>query len=442
MRAVEAHAGSLTSGRSRAGSARQLLPHGVAAACALTIGVGLAIHASGTTLGAALPPFNASWDPDAAPHAVAAVAAFAAAVLAAPHLLGRPRSPFGFAVVALGLGLVLRLALGASRDGTERWSAVFGSDVEAANEYLPALVALDPGLGRFLDRFAEVALTLPIHPSAHPPGVLVSMHWLGIDGAGGAAALAILGGALTVPLAYVLARQLLDERHARVAALLVMLAPSTLLYGVTSFDALFAALGTLGAALLVSRHRVARAMGGPALALGSFFSFALLGVGAWAVIVAAKRRGVRQALRLAAWCVASVCASYLILYAATGFDPVGAVRAASEAYAVGISGARPLAYWLFGSPVAFLVAMGLPLAWYVLRALGQGDAPAVALAAVVVIAALLGFTKGETERIWLFMVPLAAVAAASVMPLDRLRPVLGALAVQALAVELLLWTIW
>ena len=109
---------------------------------------------------------------------------------------------------------------------------------------------------------------------------------------------------------------------------------------------------------------------------------------------------------------------------------------------MGISGARPWAYWLFGSPVAFLAAMGLPLAWYALRALAKADAAAVALAAVVVIAAALGFTKAETERIWLFMVPLAAVAAASAMPLDGPRPVLGALAAQALAVELLLWTIW
>ena len=421
---------------------RELTPHAVAAVSAATIGAGLALRESGTTLGAALPPFNASWQPDAAPHALVAAALLAAAVVAFPRLLARPRSPVAFAGLALGLGLVLRLALGAARDGTERWSAVFGSDVEAANEYLPALAAVEPGVGRFLDRFAEVALTLPIHPSAHPPGVLVSMHWLGIDGPGGAAALAILGGALTVPLAYVLARQLLGERRARLAALLVLLAPSTLLYGVTSFDALFATLGTLAAALLVSRRRLLRAAGGPALAIASFFSFALLGVGAWAVVVAGRRRGVRPAVRLAAWCAGALAACYALLYAATGFDPAGTVRAASEAYAVGISEARPLAYWFLGSPVAFLVAMGLPLAWYALRALGQGDAAALALAAVVVIAALLGFTKGETERIWLFMVPLAAVAAAAVMPLDRVRPVFGALAAQALAVELLLWTIW
>ena len=300
----------------------------------------------------------------------------------------------------------------------------------------------DGEVGTFLDRFSEVALTLPIHPSAHPPGVLVTMHWLGIDGAGGAAALAILGGALTVPLAYGLARQLLGDTRARVAALLVLLAPSTLLYGATSFDALFAARGTAAAALLVSRPRLGRAAGGPALAIGSFFSFALLGAGAWAAIVVWLRRGRAHALRLAGWSAAAVVGFYALLYAVSGFDPIGTVAAASDAYAVGISGARPYGYWLFGSTVAFLVAMGLPLAWYALRALERGDPAAVALAAIVAVAALLGFTKGETERIWLFMVPLACLAACASGPPRRLRAVLALLVAQAVGVQLLLNTIW
>ena len=68
-----------------------------------------------------------------------------------------------------------------------------------------------------------------------------------------------------------------------------------------------------------------------------------------------------------------------------------------------------------------------PIAWLAARALDGGDPAALALAAVVVVSALAGFTKAETERIWLPFVPLACVAAAAV-PISRLRPLLGALA--------------
>ena len=46
---------------------------------------------------------------------------------------------------------------------------------------------------------------------------------------------------------------------------------------------------------------------------------------------------------------------------------------------------------------------------------------AVALAVVVVVAAVAGFTKAETERIWLFLVPLACVAAAPAIAPRRTR---------------------
>jgi methylthioxylose transferase len=55
---------------------------------------------------------------------------------------------------------------------------------------------------------------------------------------------------------------------------------------------------------------------------------------------------------------------------------------------------------------------------------------------------VLGFTKAETERIWLFFVPLACVGAAAVMPERRLVPVLGLLAAQAFLMQHLLGTVW
>ena len=55
---------------------------------------------------------------------------------------------------------------------------------------------------------------------------------------------------------------------------------------------------------------------------------------------------------------------------------------------------------------------------------------------------MLGYTKAETERIWLFMVPLACLSAAQSQSAGRLRLVLVLLGLQALAVELLFNTIW
>jgi hypothetical protein len=62
--------------------------------------------------------------------------------------------------------------------------------------------------------------------------------------------------------------------------------------------------------------------------------------------------------------------------------------------------------------------------------------------AVIVIAAVLGFSKAETERIYQFLVPLACVCAAASLPARWLPLTLGALAAQALATELLLYTVW
>jgi hypothetical protein len=59
----------------------------------------------------------------------------------------------------------------------------------------------------------------------------------------------------------------------------------------------------------------------------------------------------------------------------------------------------------------------------------------------MLISAIAGFTKAETERIWLPFVPLACVAAASV-PVRRLVPLLALLAGQAIVVEILFNTVW
>jgi hypothetical protein len=425
-------------------AARPALGRVAGAAAALvalvTIAGGLYLQrVAGERLGLPYPPLVGNWAPQADPLLVLSLACFAAAVLVAPRLLSLPAA--AFALASLALTLILRLALAAGSGGTAQWSAVFDPRTsEGPNEYLPALGALDFGAGFFLDRFAELVPSLPVHAAGHPPGLLLTLHVLGIDSAGGMAALCIGVGALSAPLTFLLARGLLGEPRARVAALLLALAPGALLFGATSADAVFLTLGLLAAWPLATRSWTARAAGAVALAVGSFFAWSLLAVGAWAAILTLRRDGLREALALSAVCGAALLGFYCLLHAATGFDPIGAVRSTEDVYRAGIASHRPYWFWVLGSPVAFLVVLGVPLSWLALRALARGEPLAVAIFAVIAVAAVLGFTKAETERIWLFLAPFVCLAAAT----ERapLRPLLAALAAQAVLYELAFDTVW
>ncbi|MGI8945019.1 MAG: hypothetical protein ACR2GL_02100 [Thermoleophilaceae bacterium] len=408
-----------------------------------TVAWGLIATASGVELGTRHPPFLYHLQPKLEVFALAAAAVAAAAVAAVPRLRAPSLSPGRFAAAVLVLGLALRLGVAAARQGIEGWYAVYRvPGPEAASEYLPTLPAFDFGARTFLDTFAEIGTSLPVHSVGHPPGLLLWMNLVGIDSAQGMAALTIGVGALSVPLTYLLARTLLEDSRARIATILYLFAPSAVLHGATSADALYATMALLAAIGLLARSRVARALGPPALALASFFSYANLAIGAFAAIVAARRDGIRRALVLSAASGIALVGFYALLHLATGFDPIGSLRSTEIVYREGIASTRPYAFWLFGSPVAFLVASGLPIAWLALRALGSRETVALALFTVLAVSATLGFTKAETERIYLFLVPLACIAAATALPARRLQWVAAALAIQALATELLFYTIW
>ena len=148
------------------------------------------------------------------------------------------------------------------------------------------------------------------------------------------------------------------------------------------------------------------------LAVATLFAWSLLAIGAWAAILAWRRHGLRSAIELSAICGVVLLALHGAFAALTGFDPIGTVRATEEVYRLGIASIRPYWYWLFGSPVGFLLVLGIPITWLALRELARGTDEAVAIFAVLAIAAVMGFTKAETERIWLFFAPFVCLAAA------------------------------
>jgi hypothetical protein len=430
--------------RLRLGDGRLLL-----AALALAVGwtaVGLLVERSGRVLGTATPPFVMGWVPKAdVLWALVAAAALAALVAGAPALLRAPRITYMSGLAAAALGCAV--AVGAARTGTHGWDAIFDTgphgSFEAKNEYLPGLPALSYGSRFFLDRFAELVPALPVNVAGHPPGLLLFAHLTTLTTPARFAALCIGAAAACAPLTYMLARGLgQDERGARTAGLLAAAAPGLLLFGTTSADAVYAMLGVAAAALLVRPSWRARGAGAVVLALAAFCSWALLAVGAFAVLVAWQREGWRSAARLAVVCALPLLVFNAGLAAAYGYDPIGTLRATDGVYRHSLAQVRPYWFWVLGSPIAWAVCAGLPLTAGWLRAARRRDPGAVALAAVVAIASALAFTKAETERIWLPFVPLACAAAATAIPPRRLRAVLLVLAAQALLTQLLFETVW
>ena len=420
-----------------------LVPVLVCGGALLTLAVGLVAKAAGADWGAPAQPLVAFLRPALSTWALPAAAVLAVSLFLALRLRRVAIGPWAFAAATFGLTLVTRLALNVFRGGPGALDQVFvvAPKGEGRTEFLPALPFLDRGVGHFLSHFPGISPNLPIQAQGHPPGLLLAIHYLGLDTPAGLAGLTIVVGALATPLLYGLARELLPEGEARVATLLFVFVPTSLLYGATSGDALFATLGVLAAVGLLARGPLRQLLGAVALAFAAFFSYALLAVGAWAALVRWRREGLGVALRLAALCAAVLVSVYLLVDITTGFDLVAAIRTTDDRYREGIARLRPYAFWFFGSPAAFVLMLG-PVAWFAARSLAAKEASAMALAIVIAISVLAGYTKAETERIWLFLVPFACLAAARSLSTRSLAPVLIATTAQAVLVEIFLFTKW
>lgn len=420
-----------------------LVPWIVTAAVAATVAAGLTAQELGVDWGAPLQPLTLFWSPAFSVWLAVALAGLGLSLLAGFALFraGWGIWPYGAALFALAL--FSRLALNLARMGPEAWYLpnVVRPVSSGRLEYLAAMRELKMGAGPFLDNFAELVPTLPLHVAGHPPGLVLALDLFGLESAQAMSALTIVLGAALTPLLYLTGRRLFDEQTARVAALLSVFVPTALIYGATTADALFATLALLSAYFLLSIRRPGVVLGAALLAFASFFSYALPVVAGWAGIVRWRRDGFRSMLFAAVACGIALLVFYGLLALVAGFDLFASIDATHERYFKGVASVRPYLFYLFGSPAAFLVMLG-PVAWYASRSLGSREITALALAAAIFVTVVVGYTKAETERIWIFLVPMACLAAARALPERHLRPVLVALAAQAIAIEVLFYTMW
>ncbi len=422
---------------------RDRVPIIVATMVALTVAVGLTAKSFGVYWGAPAQPLLIAFDPVFTGWLILSLGGLAAGLYLGLRLYRSEAGAGQFGLALFGLALFTRLALNLARAGPEEWYSVYIVRPVSSGrlEYLGAMTELKAGIGPFLDNFVSLVPTLPIHPAGHPPGLVVALDFFGIETPEAMAALTIVAGAAATPVLYALGRQLFDEKTARVASLLFIFVPTALLYGATSADSLFAALGLIAVPLMLSRRGFVVFFGTLCLAVATFFSYALLAIAGWAGLVKWRRDGFISMLSLATLCLVVLVAFYAILAWTTGFDVTGAIEATHDRYYKGVASVRPYLFYLFGSPAAFLIMLG-PVAWFASRSLGSREITALALAAVILVAVVGGYTKAETERIWLFLVPLACLSAARALPDRYLKPMLVALAAQAVLIEVLFDTTW
>ncbi|MFI9485776.1 hypothetical protein ACIG47_05250 [Promicromonospora sp. NPDC052451] len=348
------------------------------------------------------------------------------------------------AVVRYGPGLAARLPwrvlLLVSWAATAAWAVALAvitswneltAPVRGEHEYLPVVPSAAADPAAFLAGFVDHLPDYPIHVRGHPPGLVLLLAVLdraGLGGPGWATALFVLAGAAAVPAVLVTLRALergraggttrgaAAEGTARAVVPALVLAPAAL-WVATSADAFFAGVLAWGVAFLALASRpgnggtrwVYAVAAGLLLGACPLLSYGLLHMGLIALAPLLLTR------RVAPTVGAGAVAAGVVVAAGLGGFWVWDGIAATHAVWAPVGNARPYLYFLLVD-LAVLGAITGPAAvggLTRLRRTGTVTRVVVGLAlAAALSGALLGFERGEVERIWLpvafWVVPAAA----------------------------------
>lgn len=405
-------------------------------------------------------------------HVMAAVfvAAGAAGCYVAHKNLPRRAAPFAAAVLAV----CLALALGAAADGGPRHlrPPLVDAYLADARKVFAA--------GGWWSTYDDRLPTFAPHTRSHPPGIFLYLQLLTAAGLRDARAVGLVnlvvaaGAALPV---YLVARRLWGGvEEATAACWFYFFSPAFLFFG-TSLDGPKAVVFAAGAAALIDFFAeptllaaVATVAGATACLLTSYqFAFLLPFAAALAVFWGRANGLRRRHLLWGGVAAALVVAAFLALWAFTGYDARAAFRASYHS-AQGVAaggenlwdllsaalgkgapakeGHRTYGEWVFGNAFAFSWAAGLPAIVLfgrgVWRARRRDDAGAVttrAFLAAALLFNLTGFTLGEVERIWLYLVPWLAAGAAVGLTAEGIKKPAPWAVVGMGAAQAWLWTV-
>ncbi|MBN2218583.1 MAG: glycosyltransferase family 39 protein [Pirellulales bacterium] len=307
-------------------------------------------------------------------------------------------------------------------------------------DYIGAVDRVESVRG-YLRDFTALQPTLPLHCRTHPPGGTLFL-WA-IDrhvwpGDRAAALATILVAALAVPAVHGLAREVCSRRTARLATVLFILAPNVLLFTATSMEAVFMVPMVWTFYLLFRARRrrpvVLGVAGGIAASVAALMTFSAAWLAIWAVVLAVitavfDRRRLRATLVALASAAAASLVFYGLLWGWSGYNLVSVLTTAVGQHARIMEGGNQATFGQYvhltvANPVAFFTGTGLVLAvlwaartwkdarsglFFLATRGGLLNLSFLGALAIVVVAPLYTL---EVERIWIFLVPLVAIAAA------------------------------
>ena len=327
------------------------------------------------------------------------------------------------------------------------------------------------GVGPFLHGYVQNLYHYSIHTRTHPPGAVLILYFVARalgPGIEAAAWSAVFITATAVAPFYLLARRLAGPQTAWTALALYAAVPSLVLFGATSMDGVFLV------AMLWSMYFLHRAieqpgmvnsvLAGIVLAASLMLSYVTVCVGVmmllYAVLkLAESRERIGHLIASLAVCAMVIVLCLAAVYRLTGFNYLACLQASRfyDHYAMRTTHMSFSRYLdiSFSNLIAFLIGVGFPvlvLWWKQSIRSANARTPAdrfnVAGVASVLIFSFAGLFTHETERIWLFFVPVGLLAAAAwigrsaAMARRLLEWAMALTFLQTWLMQLLLFTIW
>ena len=335
-------------------------------------------------------------------------------------------------------------------------------------------VPLVTGVGQGLREYVRLMPRMTIHARTHPPGgvlFLWAVSKVAGPGLPAAGLAAVVFTAPSVVPAFLLARRLRGAASAAFVLALYAVTPNLVLFGATSLDGVFMLPQLLAVYLFAASVQTPGRRGvglailtGAALTLGMLLTFATFVTGTLIALYGLTLALLRPRDRHVWPRLAAVGATFLVLHVAlyrlAGYDAVACLRAArasdhfkmgTEHLAAGrwldISAANLVSFLLGLGVAAVLWARGTIASLRRLPHGTQADRFVIAFAATLLLFSFAGVFTRETERIWIFLSPLALVAAAEVFerstrPASLVRWSMLALFVQTWLMQTFLNTLW